>query len=236
MSHPLEQRFPVRQADAIVHQTWIVDLDTAVRVARGTGCSAGRLHLEVTEMGTHLPRWILTPVHGQERIACAACGGMLVFDRGLRCIACDRRRDPARLGSQSRLGWFGLLPPIGIDSLARVKRALNRTTPTQHIVGSDPQIGRFLLVPLLVSYPPGFPNHPPQVCYLPAFFQIAGMPPDRPSHAVHLYGSGAMCLFAGGEWRAEMTCRQVLEQRAYAHVVKLLNYANGKRTAFAKVS
>jgi hypothetical protein len=62
------------------------------------------------------------------------------------------------------------------------------------------------------------------------------MPRDAASHEVHLYGSGCMCLFAPGEWRPEMSCREVLQQRAYAHVIKLLNYGNGKRDAFTLVS
>jgi hypothetical protein len=45
-----------------------------------------------------------------------------------------------------------------------------------------------------------------------------------------------MCLFAAGQWSPEMTCREVLQQRAYAHLVKMLRYANGKADAFAVVS
>ena len=51
-----------------------------------------------------------------------------------------------------------------------------------------------------------------------------------------MLGDGTMCLFAAGQWRRSMTCREVLQQRAYPHVIKLLNYADGKRDAFAIVS
>ena len=72
--------------------------------------------------------------------------------------------------------------------------------------------------------------------YLPEFFQIRGIPSPTPSHEYHMFDKGQMCLFAAGQWRAETTCREVLQQRAYAHVIKLLNYANGKRDAFGIVS
>jgi hypothetical protein len=51
-----------------------------------------------------------------------------------------------------------------------------------------------------------------------------------------MFSDGFMCLFAAGEWRTTMSCRELLQQRAYAHAIKLLNYANGKREAFAIVS
>ena len=69
--------------------------------------------------------------------------------------------------------------------------------------------------------------------YLPEFRDIPGVPRAEYSHAFHMIGQGRMCLFAGGEWHDRMTAREVLQQRAYAHVIKFLNYANGKTDAFA---
>ena len=230
-----EQRFPIRDGDRIVHHTWTVDLAAANNAVRNRPPPAARLEAEVAEMAEHLPRWVLTVARGRDPIRCA-CGGTLVFDRGLRCVACEKTRAPSRLAKDARLAWFGLLPPIGIDSLGRVKRALLKKVPDGHVVGRDPGLGTYLLVPLLANYPPGYPACPPQVTYRGSFFKIRGMPPDRASHEVHLYGGGVMCLFAGGQWDRATTVRQVLQQRAYAHVIKLLNFANGKRRAFAKVS
>jgi len=81
-----------------------------------------------------------------------------------------------------------------------------------------------------------FPEQPLRVAYLPGFFSIPGVPEDAPSHVVHLLGNGVMCLYAPGEWRPELTCREVLQQRAYPHAIKLLNFAAGRRRAFAIVS
>ena len=75
-----------------------------------------------------------------------------------------------------------------------------------------------------------------QVAYLPGFFQMPGLPREAPSHRVHMLSGGVMCLFAPNDWRREMTCREVLQQRAYPHVIKMLNYANGSRSAFDIVS
>ncbi len=229
------QQFPIRDGDRIVHRTWAVDMQAAAKTIRNAPPPPSRLLEEAVEMAAHLPRWVLTVSGARDPITCG-CGGTLVFDRGLRCVACDRTRAPSRLPADAHLAWFGLLPPIGIDSLTRVKKALLKRTPARHVVGRDPTLGTYLLVPLTASYPPGYPDGPPRVTYRASFFKIRGMPEDRASHEVHLYGSGVMCLFAGGQWRKRMTVREVIQQRAYAHVIKLLNYANGKRRSFAKVS
>ncbi|MBN2499024.1 MAG: hypothetical protein JXR96_30825 [Deltaproteobacteria bacterium] len=232
----ITQRFPrkARASDRIEHLSWTLDLDCALGFAGRM--DRARLEREAAEMAEHFPRWILTAGKGRERVRCRRCAGPLVFWRGLRCALCGRDFDRGSKIGRPRLAWFGLLPPIGIGGLARIDEALRASTPEQHVLGERPGIGRYFLVPLVAAYPSDFPRSAVRVHYLPGFFRIRGMPPDSPSHATHLYGQGQMCLFAGGEWQPETTCRQVLQQRAYAHVVKLLNYANGKRRAFAKVS
>ena len=236
MTNKLTQMFPRREGDQIIHHRWQVDLTTAVRLARFSSCTPTRLVKEISEMGTHLPRWVLTISRGRNRLRCSHCGGTLVFDRGLRCAMCEATLPPSRVPSETHLSWFGLLPPVGIASLSRIKKALSHKTPPGHLVGRDERIGSYLLVPLVASYPTAFPAQAPKVMYQSGFFSIRGMPKDTTSHAYHLYGSGVMCLFASQEWQRQMTCRQVIQQRAYAHVIKLLNYADGKSRAFAKVS
>lgn len=232
----LTQRFPRQEGDGISHQQWEVDLAAAHRVGRWSGRTPHRLTREVTEMAEHFPRWILTVGAGRQRVTCSACGGMLVFDRGLRCVACQRPYKPRKLPAQTSLAWFGLLPPVGIDGLTRLRQGLIAAPPAQHLVGRRDGIGHYLLVPLLAYCARGFPASPVRVVYLPAFFKIRGMPADKPAHGYHMLGDGTMCLFAEGQWRRNMTCREVLQQRAYPHVIKLLNYADGKRDAFAIVS
>jgi hypothetical protein len=185
-------------------------------------------------MGRHFPRWLLTLAVGRERLLCRRCAGAIVFDRGPRCVACDQAA--AEIPASARLAWFGLLPPVGIDSLERVAPALRARPPRWHAVGEQPGIGGYLLVPLVASYPHGFPEEPVRVAYLPGFFSIPGVPPEGASHETHMLGGGFMCLYAPGEWSPELSCREVLQQRAYAHVIKLLNYANGKHGAFAIVT
>ncbi len=236
MSSVVMQRFPRQQDGQLVHVTWAVDLDAALRCHRGDGLDAKRLLREAREMAEHLPRWVLTVATAHQLVSCRACGGTLVFDRGLVCVACGKALSPKQLGSGARLAWFGLLPPIGIDGLPAVRAALGRRQPRQHVVGRRDEIGTFLLVPLIATYPVTFPRTPVEVSYLPGMFSIAGMPEPAPSHTCHLLSGGQMCLFAGGQWRADSSAREVLQQRAYAHAVKLLNYANGKRNAFAIVS
>jgi hypothetical protein len=187
-------------------------------------------------MADHFPRWILTVCSGRERLTCIRCGGMLVFDRGLRCVVCERKISPRRLTKRVELAWFGLLPPIGIDGLGRLRKSLIARPPPQHLVGQRDGIGQYLLVPLVAAYPQAFPQSPVKVAYLPSLFAVKGMPREQASHAYHMLGNGFMCLFADGEWRRGMTCREVLQQRAYAHVIKLLRYGAGKRDAFASVS
>jgi hypothetical protein len=104
------------------------------------------------------------------------------------------------------------------------------------VVGTHPSIGTYLLVPLVVPIPLGFPLTPLRVHYSPAIRRIKGMPQEEVSHTFHMLSNHQMCLFASGEWHSEMSCRETLQQRAFAHVIKLLNFANGKQSAFAIVS
>ncbi|MBI4864311.1 MAG: hypothetical protein HY815_29240 [Candidatus Riflebacteria bacterium] len=234
MEQELTQTFPRRENGQIVHRSWSVDLECALGAGQAAGLSSQRLRREVAEMAQHFPRWILTVHLDREVKLCQRCQGMLVFDRGLSCVVCDRRygRPPAG----ARLTWFGLLPPIGIEGLHRVRDRLVASPPDRHVVGSREGIGRYLLVPLVASYPPDYPEKEPHVHYLPGFFRIPGMPQEAPSHLCHLLTGGRMCLFAPGQWSSSMTCREVLQQRAYAHVIKLLNHADGKHDAFAVVT
>jgi hypothetical protein len=232
----LRQTFPRRSGQAIVHRSWTVDLDTAGALIRWGKSGAARLRQEVAEMAEHFPRWLLTVSAGRDRVLCPHCSGLLVFDNGLRCAQCERPVRSTAVPRGASLAWFGLMPPVGIDGLTRLKKGLVAKPPALHVVGDRADIGHYLLVPLVALYPTEFPAAPPRVAYLPGLFQVPGMPEEQCSHTYHMFSGGFMCLFAPGEWRATMTCRELLQQRAYAHVIKLLSYANGRRQAFAIVS
>ncbi|MFH1807925.1 MAG: hypothetical protein ABIJ09_04230 [Pseudomonadota bacterium] len=236
MADKLTQLFPRRVDGQITHRTWSVDLGTALHVNDLGDGGGSRLHREVQEMAEHLPRWVLTVAENSQRIPCPSCGGVLVFDRGIRCAECERALASRQIKRGFLLAWFGLMPPIGIDGLGRLKAAVIKRAPPQHVVGQQAGIGHFLLVPLTAIYPPGFPHRQVKVAYLPGFFSMPGVPSTGMRHDIHMLDQGFMCLFAGGQWQPEMSCREVLQQRAYAHVVKLLNFGNGKKNAFAKVS
>ena len=235
MSTAPHQVFPRRDGDGVSHHRWAVDLASARKLARARGLTADRLAQEADEMARHLPRWITTVSQQRRLIRCRRCDGLLVFHRGLRCVACDSAHR-GKLARDAHLAWFGLLPPVGIDGLPRVAEGLEGQVPPGHVCGRHESLGRYLLVPLVTTYPPGFPRSEPEVYYQPGFFQLPGMPAERPAHEYHMLDHGRLCLFASGEWRRRTTVRQVLQQRAYAHAIKMLNYANGKTAAFAKVS
>jgi len=234
-STELSQVFPQQVDGRIVHRQWVPDLARAQDLA-GAAFTRDRLRQEVRDMSVHFPRWLLTVSAANRLWKCDQCQGLLVFADGLRCVACNAAPSRRSLPTALMLSWFGLLPPIGIDGLAKIKAKLIAKPPKQHVVGHAPAIGHFLLVPLVVSYSAGFPGTAPAACYLNEFFEVPGMPKNTASHEAHLFGAGQMCLFASGQWRAEMTVREIVQQRAYAHVIKLLNYANGKRDAFRIVS
>jgi len=236
MSAILEQVFPRQEHGRIVHKSFTPDLNAAHDFVRCRAFTAERLLREVTEMATHFPRWLLTLGVGRETLACRGCGGLVVFERGARCVLCGREVKRGSVSDATNLAWFGLMPPIGVDGLGRLKESLAARAAARHVVGRREDIGTYLLVPLVAAYHAEYPANAPSVCYLPGIFSIPGMPPDTTSHAYHLFGHGQMCLFASGQWSKEMTVRDVLQQRAYAHVVKLLNYADGKKTAFQIVS
>ncbi len=220
----IEQRFPNGKR-------WNVDVAAVLRL-RPT-LQKDRLEHELSEMQQHFGRWVLSVANGPLLARCEKCDGVQVFDRGLRCVACDR---VATKMAGLQPAWFGLLPPIGLDGLTQIKDAVLAKPPPGHVVGTHERIGSYLLVPLVAVIPEAFPASPVQVHYMPTIRKIAGMPKEEVSHAFHMLPHQQMCLFAGGEWRPDMTCRETLQQRAYAHVIKLLNYCNGKRNAFAIVS
>jgi hypothetical protein len=225
----IEQQLPTKVADQVVHRRWNVDVTHA---ARTFGMDPERLFREAQEMSTHFSRWVLTVAVARNLQRCTHCGGMLVFDAGLRCAQCNKA--VGRVAPGARPAWFGLVPPIGIDGLPVIQKKLGGKAPALHSLGERAGLGKYLLVPLVASYPPSFPQSPVDVFYLPDFSSLC--PADQVSHTFHMLGAGRMCLFASGEWYPQMTAREVLQQRAYPHVIKFLNYANGKGSAFAKVS
>lgn len=182
MSLAVRQMFPRREGGRIVHKEWTPDLGCAQRINRFGTRKAGRLVREVEEMAQHFPRWLLSVAIDRKLVRCAKCKGMLVFDRGLRCVECETARSVDRLSNRVRLAYFGLMPPIGIDGLRRVKKGLGSRAPRQHVVGRATEIGSYLLVPLVASFPNDYPNSPVAVAYLPGFFQIPGTPAEGPSH------------------------------------------------------
>ena len=236
MATSIVQTLPKRTAAGVEHLQWLLDLDAAATFAWWRNARPDRLEREAVEMACHFPRWLLTAARGQQLLPCPACGGMLVFDRGVRCAQCARELARSKIPGGTKLAWFGLMPPMGIDSLRRLRDHLVQEAPARHVVGHTPAIGSYLLVPLLAVYPDTFPADSPRVSYFPEFFSIPGMPGRGPAHAHHMLSDDVMCLFAAGQWSPETTCREVLQQRAYAHVVKLLNYADGNTRSFAKVS
>jgi hypothetical protein len=224
-----QQQFPTKVDGQVTHVRWTVDVATA---AKSAGVDEGRLAREVADMAAHFPRWLLVLVREGQPLHCS-CNGMYIFDRGTRCVLCGHQapKDP-----HARAGWFGVLPPIGIDGLGKIKNAVVAKPPRRHVVGARDGIGTFMLVPLVVQYPGAYPRYPLDVYYLPEFRDIPGVPRDEYSHAFHMIGQGRMCLFAPAEWHEDTTPREVLQQRAYPHVIKFLNYANGKTDAFAIVT
>jgi len=227
----IEQVVPVKRGDAVTHRRWTVDLAAAARLA---GVPVARLAREAREMAEHFPRWVLAVIREGEPAACRGCEGLLVFDAGIRCASCGKA--PRELPRGCRAGWFGVMPPVGIDGLARIRDALVERPPRRHVVGHRAGLGHYVLVPVVAAYSAEYPKYPLDVFYLPEFRDVPGVPRTEFSHEFHMIGEGRMCLFAAGEWHEGMTCREVLQQRAYAHVIKFLNYANGKRDAFAIVS
>jgi hypothetical protein len=236
MAPSIVQILPRRVGDKVEHVRWQLDLDTAASLSRWAAANPGRLEREATQMAQHFPRWLLTVVRGREPMMCPSCQGMLVFDRGLRCSSCERELARSRIPPGAQISWFGLMPPIGIDSLTKLRNQLVASAPARHVVGSSPATGHYLLVPLLAVYPEEFPQTWPRITYFKEIFSVGGMPARGSSHTCHMLPDDVMCLFAAGQWRAEMSCREVLQQRAYPHVVKLLNYADGKTNAFAIVT
>lgn len=178
-------------------------------------------------MARHFPHWLLALGRGGDLLLCPHCGELLIFASGaVRCVACATPATPA---PADHLVWTGHLP-----ALVRPAPALERRLPALAAAGY-PTIsagdGRYLLVPLTVSYPDQWPHTEPAVRYPARFLQLIGAPAG-PSGAYHLFDAGRACLFAGGQWRG-VTVRVVLQQRMVNHLASLLKIAAGAPPAEA---
>src|SRR5688572_30509785 len=142
----VEHMFPTANGP----KRWSVDIAAA---ARSAGITVERMTREANEMAKHFPRWLLVLVREGQPLQCK-CDGLYIFDRGARCVLCDKPPKDTR----SHAGWFGVLPPIGIDSLSKIRDQIVKKPPRRHVIGARDPLGTYMLVPLVVQYPHSYPK------------------------------------------------------------------------------
>lgn len=152
-------------------------------------------------------------VEAAEPCTCEACGDLIVFDRGCRCVRCER---PFPVASNARIGLVGRIPALitGRPFEAGLDRRLVALRRQGHplldaITGSLLEAGgrKYLAPRFGLWFSKQFPHSDPPVMVWPEYFPTLDIPPD------HVYYAGSyfrLCLFAS--WREQPAVR-VLQNR-----------------------
>ncbi|MDO8669514.1 MAG: hypothetical protein Q7K65_04430 [Candidatus Buchananbacteria bacterium] len=209
----------------IKNREWVVDTD-AIRSIRGndwTGDYPRLIQTDLEQMAETFPHWFLTVGSSSRPIACQRDGDYFIPKDGtLQCVNCGQAINQ----NPSCLIWTGLLPVqiVGAEKVSKHIRSLiakgNMKLP---YVGDE---AAFLLTPIRIIYPPGWPNVQPSAYYTREFFSSLGIGPPGTSHAHHMYEDLRMCLFAS--WHT-MTIREVIQNRIAPHALAQVKIANGER-------
>lgn len=199
---------------------WEVDLVAAERTQRWARQQPERLASEVAEMAEHFPRWVLvhSPRDGEGPVTCKACKGLIVpWEGAWRCITCRRAVTPQR---GHALAWVGHLPAPWPDH----PRLARRTSPPAGHAFAAAGGRRYLLAPLIVTYPESWPHSDPAVRYSAGLLEFLGL---KASGRIHMYDPRRPCLYYTGQWRG-VSVRAVLQQRVVNHLASLVKLAMGR--------
>lgn len=203
--------------------TWNVDLESMERCASWSSRSPGLLAEEMEEIHLSFPTLIAALgkrlgegrcwVEAHEPVVCQACGELIVFDHGVRCVRCQ---EPAQIPDEASVGLVGRIPaPI---SGRPFEAALDRRMAAMRALG-DPrtalfeqsvlEVGgqRYLAPRFALWFSQSWPHADPPVMVWADYFEILNIPPDHVYLADQYY---RLCLYAA--WR-EQPAAAVLQNR-----------------------
>jgi hypothetical protein len=212
-----------RAAIAGAERAWLVDISAAAHVAPWIARAPDIWRADLAGMAEYFPHWLLVGGTAGQPLRCQHCAAFHVpTDGAFRCPGCGA------LARADGLLWVGHLPALARaePAFARHRAALQAAGFVEATAGGT----AYLLVPLVVAYPPEWPNVEPIVRYVRRWLGALGLPRASASH--HLIGAGQACLFAWGQWSA-MPIHAVLQQRVVNHVASLLKIAAGQPPARA---
>lgn len=201
---------------------WEVDKEAIIQRVPWAARDPELLEEELRELALHFPTFLVTVGDwrregeawgGSGRLrSCAACQGLLVFDRGLVCADCGASAEDV---TRPLLGIVGRIPALlegrPFHRAAKERLLLLRNEDrAQARAFSDYFMkveGRaFFAPPIYVYFPPNWRKNDPFVMVRPDYFDVLAIPPD------HIYPGTTFRLCNYATWR-EVSLRTVLQQR-----------------------
>lgn len=208
-------------------RTWEIDPQAVTERIVWAARDRSLLEEELKELCDHFPTFLLTVGDWQpageawggsgKLHPCRICGGLLIFDVGLRCADC---RSPADDIQKPLLGVVLRIPALlegrPFHSVAKARLSQLRSQhPEQAKAFADYFLkvdGRaFFAPPIYAYFPPNWRKSDPFVMVRSDYFETLGIPPD------HIYPGTTYRLCNYANWR-EVSMRAVLQQRIVPRV------------------
>lgn len=220
---PIPQQKAISAADI---RSWDLDLEAMAAAVGWARRNPELLRDEVSQIIDHFPSFIAVAgqrlsedrcwVEAAETLPCPYCGDLVVFQRGSRCVACQRA---VTVPSPAAVGVVGRIPALISGRpferhfrrrLARLERAggsaaRRAALMRQSLLEAGSQT--YLAPRFSLWFSRSWPHAEPPVMVWPEYFEVLDIPPDHVFYADQYY---RLCLFAS--WR-EQTAREVLQNR-----------------------
>ncbi len=202
-------------------RTWQVDLEAMAACAPWSAGEPERCGEELAGILEGFPTFIATLgrrltedeswVEAGEPHLCPQCAELVIFDDGVRCVAC---RQPVEPPEDPMVGVVGRIPalissrPFWHDLQRRLAGGAGSAAPDGFEESVLRAGERIYLAPRYgLWFSSHWPHSDPPVMVWPEYFPVLGIPPD------HVYTAGRyyrLCLYA--DWR-EQPCGNVLQHR-----------------------
>jgi hypothetical protein len=170
-------------------------------------------------------------------LRCNDCGGLIVFDNGLRCLSC--KNPYTVLTPELLLAYIGKIPfeigKLGADNaplagstpfLTSIMRRLKAIPANRRAVYQDyffTSNGTAFFSPVIYAYfSKNWPKSDPYMIVDRSYFDVLNIP------VTHVYSSGGewirLCIY--GSWRENVTMKEVFKNRIIPRVYTDLMFAD----------
>ena len=222
-------------------KSWEVDIDVMTHAIRWVQEHPDLAQQEVEEMELHFPMFIATIASGNKAISCSRCGEILVWNDGIRCVACNKPfvprmasqlccigQIPSIIGEVNTNGQFirGKCRPFFRRIYPRIRKLPANERRYFFSVGPGGEAGEniiFYFSPVVYGiYPDNWNRDMPTILLEDEYFRLLGIPTEHvfPDHYAQGY---KLCNYAS--W-PRVTLRVTLQQRIVPRIIMDLMLAD----------